>query len=211
MKGAYAQPVAEHALALALGLLRYFPMRVRASSWGDSQALSLFNSNVVILGAGGITLSLLALLDPFRPNVTILRRRADPLEESLIPSNLKGRVHVSTLSELDKHLPNVDVIFAACALTPDTKNCLAKRQFGKMHKDAIIVNVARGEVVHTDDLVEALKMGQIGGAGLDVTAPEPLPDGHPLWDLTSKHEVMDTDERNGGKKANVIIVSDYLA
>lgn len=159
------------------------------------------------MGAGGITLCLLALLEPFRPNITILRRKAEPLDDKLIPPNLKGRVHFSTLAELDKHLSSVDVIFAACALTPDTRNCLRRAQFNKMHKDSIVVNVARGEVIDTDDLIIALRSGQIGGAGLDVTAPEPLPDGHPLWDLASQHRSMDTDKEKGGKQANIIIVS----
>lgn len=205
-QGAYAQPVAEHALTLALGLLRYLPMRIRATSWGSSQGLSLFNTNIVILGAGGITLSLLALLEPFRPNVTILRRKAEPLKDESIPPRLHGQVHVSTLAELDKYLANVDVIFAACALTPDTKYCLAKAQFAKMQKHSIIVNVARGEVINIKDLTEALKQGQIGGAGLDVTDPEPLPDNHPLWSLTSQHESVDVEEDKGGKRANLIIV-----
>jgi phosphoglycerate dehydrogenase-like enzyme len=55
--------------------------------------------------------------------------------------------------------------------------------FALMKPSAVLVNVARGPLVHTDDLVEALRSGQIGGAALDVTDPEPLPDGHPLWDL----------------------------
>lgn len=172
-----------------------------------SQALSLFNSNIVILGAGGITLSLISQLEPFSPTITILRRKAEPLDDEVVPSKLKDRIHVSTLSDLDKLLPKADIIFAACALTPDTKDCLAKSQFEKMQKHAIIVNVSRGEVINTDDLVVALREGQIGGAGLDVTAPEPLPDEHPLWNLSSSHEDADVEEAKGGKRANLIIVS----
>lgn len=182
-------------------------MRVRATSWGPSQGLSLFNTNIIILGAGGITLSLLALLEPFRPNVTILRRKAEPLKDESIPPNLRGQVHVSTLAELDKHLTNANIIFVACALTPETKCCLAKSQFEKMQKHSIIVNVARGEVINVEDLTEALKQGQIGGAGLDVTDPEPLPDSHPLWSLTTRHKSVDVEEEKGGKRANLIIVS----
>ncbi|UZJ54535.1 hypothetical protein CBS101457_003855 [Exobasidium rhododendri] len=204
-KGAFSQPVAEHALTLALALLRYLPMRVRATSWGNSQGLSIFNTNIVILGAGGITLSLLAQLEPFTPTITVLRRKAEPLEPEDVPAKLRDRIHVATLAELDKHLPNADIVFAACALTDDTKGCLGKSQFKMMRKDAIVVNVARGEVINTDDLVVALREGQIGGAGLDVTAPEPLPSDHPLWNLETEHENMDVEVEKGGKKANLII------
>jgi phosphoglycerate dehydrogenase-like enzyme len=159
------------------------------------------------LGAGGITLSLLAQLEPFTPAVTILRRKAEPLEDELIPDKLKDRVQVATLADLDKYIPEADIIVAACALTPDTKFCLAKKQFELMQEHAIVVNVARGEVIHTDDLVDALREGIIGGAGLDVTFPEPLASNHPLWKLESKHKSMDVEVEKGGKKANLIIVS----
>lgn len=152
-------------------------------------------------------MSLIALLEPFRPKITILRRKAEPLEESTVPANLKDRIHVSTLAELDSHLPTADIIVAACALTPDTRSCLAKAQFEKMQKHAIVINVARGEVVNTQDILVALKEGQIGGAGLDVTDPEPLPDNHPLWNVDTVHKDMNIAVEKGGKKANLIIVS----
>ena len=182
-------------------------MRIRATSWGPSQGLSLYHSNIVILGAGGITISLLAQLEPFTPKITVLRRKAEPLDDSIVPAKLRDLIHVSTLAELDNYLPKADIVVAACALTPDTHSCLGKAQFEKMQNHAIVVNVARGEVVNTDDLVVALKEGHIGGAGLDVTAPEPLPDNHPLWDLQSSHPSVNLDTKKGGGKANLIIVS----
>jgi hypothetical protein len=77
-----------------------------------------------------------------------------------------------------------------------------------MQRHALVVNVARGEVIQTDDLVVALQEGQIGGAALDVTDPEPLPANHPLWTLSTKHEAMDVEAEKGGKMANLIIVRD---
>ena len=71
----------------------------------------------------------------------------------------------------------------ALALTPETEGLFGRDEFEMMEDHAWIVNVARGRHIITDHLVEALQNGTIGGAGLDVTDPEPLPDGHPLWSL----------------------------
>jgi phosphoglycerate dehydrogenase-like enzyme len=128
---------------------------------------------VTILGGGGITESLLQLLAPFRVEATVVRRRADPLP---------GAARTVATGELDKVLPGALVVFVALALTPETTGIIGARQLELMDSDAWLVNVARGPHVDTDALVAALRSGQIAGAGLDVTDPEPLPDGHPLWD-----------------------------
>lgn len=187
-----------------------FPTHLPASytpSHRHRKEATLFNANALILGAGGITLSLLTMLAPFTPTVTVLRRKPEPIEDRFVPEALKDKLQVGTLADLDKHIPEADVVIVNCALTSETKGCLGKRQFGKMKKSAIVVNVARGEVVKTDDLVEALRSGTIFGAGLDVTHPEPLPDGHPLWSLGTSNPEFDFPAEKGGKRANLIIVS----
>jgi phosphoglycerate dehydrogenase-like enzyme len=78
-KGAYAEPVAEHALALLLAGLRYLPERARAHSWGKPAGLSLFDQPLTVVGGGGIAIALLRLLEPFRARVTIVRLRAEPV------------------------------------------------------------------------------------------------------------------------------------
>jgi phosphoglycerate dehydrogenase-like enzyme len=75
------------------------------------------------------------------------------------------------------------VVVLALALTPETDGLFGRDEFGMMEDHAWIVNVARGRHIITDHLVEALQEGTIGGAALDVTDPEPLPDGHVLWSL----------------------------
>jgi len=80
-------------------------------------------------------------------------------------------------------LPEFDWILVTTALTSHTRHMLGAAEFARMRSSAWLVNVARGRVVDTDALVEALTKESIGGAALDVTDPEPLPDGHPLWDL----------------------------
>jgi len=73
------------------------------------------------------------------------------------------------------------LVVLALALTPDTEHVIGSPQLAAMSPTAVLVNVARGQHVDTDALVEALRSGGLGGAALDVTDPEPLPDGHPLW------------------------------
>ncbi len=79
-KGVYAEPVAEHALALGLAGLRHLAGYARAGAWSDQAGMNLLGARVVILGAGGITDSLLRLLGPFRCHITVVRRRREPLD-----------------------------------------------------------------------------------------------------------------------------------
>jgi phosphoglycerate dehydrogenase-like enzyme len=171
-KGSYREPVAEHALMLAMALGRVIPERVRANSWGRKFAASLYDANILIVGAGGITEELIKQLTPFRCKITVVRNR---------PDQLQGADTTVQLPALDEHLPLADWVFLACSLTESTRNLFDLARFKKMKDSAYLVNVARGPVVNSLDLVQALNEGVIAGAGVDVTDPEPLPDGHPLW------------------------------
>ena len=172
-KGAYREPVAEHALMLALALGRALPERLAAKSWGQKFAASLFDSKVLIVGGGGIAEELLRLLKPFRVDATVVRRSTD---------ELAGSNRTIGLAQLDSHLSNVDFVFLACALTDETYRLFDSARFARMKRSAYLVNVARGAVIDSDALEVALKSKKIAGAGIDVTDPEPLPDGHSLWD-----------------------------
>jgi phosphoglycerate dehydrogenase-like enzyme len=170
-KGAYAQPVAEHALALCLALGRAIPERVKATSWGEKFAVSLYESRVLIVGGGGIAQELVRLLAPFGCPITVIRR--NPHLE--LGSTTYGFEH------LDDELPKADFVIIAFALTSETIGLFNQRRFALMKPSAYLVNIARGKHVVTEDLVEALNAGVIAGAAVDVTDPEPLPNGHPLW------------------------------
>ena len=87
----------------------------------------------------------------------------------------------SSTDRLHDALPQADLVVVALALTPETTGIIGAKELAAMERHAALVNVARGRHVVTTDLVDALENGVIGGAGLDVTDPEPLPDGHPLW------------------------------
>ena len=173
-KGAYARPVAEHALALALAGLRQLPSRVAARTWGRQAGTSLFGQRVTILGGGGIPRSLLELLAPFEVEATVVNRSGSPVP---------GAAHTVSVSALDAALPDALVVVLALSLTAETRGIIGAQQLRLMDETTWLVNVARGGHLDTDALVEALRQGSIAGAALDVTDPEPLPEGHALWDL----------------------------
>jgi phosphoglycerate dehydrogenase-like enzyme len=173
-KGAYAQPVAEHALTLVLALLRVIPQRVKATRWptDPKSGRSLYGLSVLIVGAGGVAIELLRLLEPFGVRITIVRRS---------PRGVAGAEQSVTADRLRKVLPDADVVVIAAAATVATHQLFGPAEFAAMKNSAVLVNIARGALVDTDALVNALHTGEIAGAGLDVTDPEPLPDGHALW------------------------------
>jgi len=173
-KGAYAEPVAEHALALLLAGLRHLPERARAHSWGEPAGLSLFDQPLTIVGGGGIAIALLRLLEPFRARVTIVRQHAEPVA---------GAVRTVTVARLHEALADACAVVLTLALTPQSRGLIGRKELEAMDQQAWLVNVARGALVDTEALVEALRSHRIGGAALDVTDPEPLPAGHPLWNL----------------------------
>jgi phosphoglycerate dehydrogenase-like enzyme len=172
-KGCYAKPVAEHALMLALAGLRLLPERIRATTWGRADGTSLYDARVTILGGGGISEELLRLLAPFGASATVVRRQASapvPLAERVVDPD-----------QLADVLPGSLVVFLALALTPATRGIIGAKEMDLIGPGGWLVNVARGSHVDTGALVSALAGGRLGGAALDVTDPEPLPDGHPLW------------------------------
>jgi phosphoglycerate dehydrogenase-like enzyme len=173
-KGVYAEPVAEMALALGVAGLRNVGAYAKASEWGEPAGRNLLNGSVTILGGGGITESLVRLLQPWNCRITVVRSQVQAMDG------------VDDVLEADRYadaLPGADLVVLALALTPDTEGMFGAGEFALMEDHAWIVNVARGKHIVTDDLVVALREGTIGGAGLDVTDPEPLPAGHPLWAL----------------------------
>jgi phosphoglycerate dehydrogenase-like enzyme len=171
-KGSYREPVAEHALMLCMALGRAIPERVRATNWGKKFAVSLYDANIVVVGGGGITEEFLKLAAPFRSRVTVVRKNVAPIS---------GADSVVPFEQLDEVLPDADFVVLAAALTDETRHLFDARRIAHMKSSAYLVNVARGPMVVTADLIAALNSGTIAGAGVDVTDPEPLPDGHALW------------------------------
>jgi phosphoglycerate dehydrogenase-like enzyme len=170
--GVYSETVAEHALALMLAGARRLPESARATSWEVGWGRTLAGSTIVVLGAGGIGRAVIRMLEPFGTRSLAVTRRG---------REVPGATAGYSADQTEELWPEGDFFVVAAPATADTKKMIGARELDMMQNHAWIVNVARGSLIDTDALVEALAEGQIGGAALDVTDPEPLPEGHPLW------------------------------
>lgn len=172
--GAYALPVAEHALALMLTAARGLHRLAGATSWDGSHVTGEFaGSTVAIVGCGGIGRELIRLIEPFGCRVLAVSDSGP----------VAGAERTVPRASFRDVLPEARYVVLAAPATPETEGMFGAREFTLMRRDAWLVNIARGSLVVTDELVAALRGGGIGGAALDVTEPEPLPAGHALWGM----------------------------
>ena len=176
--GAYGQAVSEHMLAMIMAMMKRLPAyrdNQRDHRWSDEGAVTtLRGAHMLVLGAGDIGTSFASLVSALGSRVTGVRRHdlaARPPFDALI-----------TMEELPTVLHTADVVVSFLPSTTETRGLADARFFSSMKRGAFFANGGRGDLVVNDDLVEALESGQIAGAALDVTNPEPLPADHPLWD-----------------------------
>lgn len=177
-KGVYGPACAEHALALMLAAARRLHEHIKATSWRKgglgSPERRLDGTTALVIGTGGIGSAFVPMATPLGVRIIAMNRSGVPLD---------GADRTVTADRLHEVIGDVDWIVIAAASTPETHHLIDATALDAMRDTAWIVNVARGELVDTDALVAALEARSIGGAALDVTDPEPLPDGHPLWAL----------------------------
>jgi phosphoglycerate dehydrogenase-like enzyme len=173
-KGIFAEPVAELALTLALAGMRSLGMYAKSTTWLGESGRNLIGSKVTILGGGGIATALVRMLAPFNCHITVVRNRIEEMDG--VDEVLAAERYVDALA-------GADLVVLALPLTAETEEMISLTELEMMESHAWIVNIARGKHIVTDDLVWALQNGVIGGAALDVTHPEPLPDDHPLWTM----------------------------
>lgn len=175
-RGVHDSSTAEWVLTAVLSSLRSFTGFAWAQArqeWSYRQFAptdELAGKHVLIVGAGSIGAALKARLEPFEVRITEVARSARPDQG------------VHAVEELPALLPGADVVVLIVPLTDATRGLVDAAFLARMKDGALLVNAARGPVVDTDALVEALRSGRINAA-VDVTEPEPLPAGHPLWDL----------------------------
>jgi len=182
--GVLADQVAEHTLSLILGWMRSLSMCLNEQNNRAAPDFRKFlrrptrdltASTVGIVGFGGVGRRIAEVLAPFQ--TTLLATDLYPTER---PSYVDGLWEADKLDDL---LQQSDVVILSLPLNKQTRGLFNRGRFQQMKPDALLVNVARGDIVVTDDMVLALNEGNIAGAVLDVTAPEPLPPDHPLWDF----------------------------
>ena len=170
-RGVHSSPTSEWAVAAVLAYLRDFPYFARAQArgeWAYRPTDELAGKRVLIVGAGAIGEATAARLAPFEVEVTRVARHP--------------REGVHGVDELPALLPDADVVIVIVPLTAETVRLVDAKFLAAMRDGALLVNAARGPVVDTEALTAELATGRIGAA-LDVTAPEPLPAGHPLWTM----------------------------
>ena len=191
-RGAHNVSTAEWTISAILAMLKHFPLFLdiqRSGEWkrrfeasaeytaiaGDTGAHyppvmleELTGKKVLLVGYGSIGKEIERMLEPFRVNLIRVARTA------------RDNPKVHAIMELDFLLPEAQVVVLILPSSPETQSLIGARQFSLMQQGTLLVNAARGPIVNTDALVEALRSGRIRAA-LDVTEPEPLPVGHPLW------------------------------
>jgi phosphoglycerate dehydrogenase-like enzyme len=168
-RGIHDTSTAELALTLTLASLRGIPEFVRAQDageWRPDRRESLADKRVLIVGYGQIGAAIEARVLPFEAEVVRVARRS--------------RAGVHGIDELPSLLPDADVVVLIVPGTPETRHLVDAEFLARMKEGALLVNVSRGSVVDHDALLAALQAGHVRAA-LDVTDPEPLPAGHPLW------------------------------
>ena len=175
-KRIYGYACAEHALALMLTAARRIHHHVLNRVWIraplGSRHRMLSGSTALVVGTGGIGVALVPMLTNLGVHVLAANRSGAPCP---------GAEITVTADRLPELVPEADFIVLAAALTVDTRHMFDRQMLARMRPTAWLVNVARGGLIDTTALVEALGQRSIGGAALDVTDPEPLPADHPLW------------------------------
>ena len=168
-RGIHDASTAELAVGLAIASLRGFPEFVRnqdKGQWIHQRHQSINDKKVAIIGYGSIGKTVARNLSGF--DVTV------------VPFSRSGSDGALKIADLDKHLPTFDVVILILPLNDESRKMFNKERLALLKDGALLVNVARGGIVDTDALVAELHSGRITAA-LDVTDPEPLPEGHPLW------------------------------
>lgn len=177
--GIFGKGIAEWLLGTLLSLYKRLPEyrdRQREHTWKDmGKEKTLYGKTVLIIGAGDIGTSFARLLEPFGTRNIGVRRRE---EGALGPFQ-----EMYTSDKLEELLPEADVVVMALPDTKETEGMMDLEKLRLMKRDAVLLNAGRGRTLVTEALVTVLQEGRLYGVGLDVVAPEPLPEDSPLWDF----------------------------
>ncbi len=180
MHGSYNEHLAGHIMGFVLAFARrfdhYLPLQAQATWARERQPmLDLGSMSALVVGVGGSGREAGRLCAAFGMRVIGVDPRTTDTPE--------GFTAVYPSEAIDEHISDVDFVLITAPETPETTDMFNAERLAKMKQGAYLINISRGVLVVTDDLVEALRSGHLAGAGLDVVDPEPLPDGHPLWTM----------------------------
>ncbi|MFG0274266.1 MAG: D-2-hydroxyacid dehydrogenase [Phycisphaerales bacterium] len=180
MRAAHGPTIADHSMAMLLSLtrgLRGYDALQREGRWlrdlPDTEPIALQGRTMLVVGFGGIGSEIGVRAHAFGMRIIATRRSAAQGPDWV--------ERMGTADDLMAMLPEADVVALAVPLTPETEHLIDAAAFAAMKPGAYLINIARGRVVDTNAMLDALRSGRLAGAGLDVTDPEPLPAGHPLW------------------------------
>jgi phosphoglycerate dehydrogenase-like enzyme len=202
--------IGEHAVAMMLSLTRNLPQFARRMDEGQwargsdftSDMSTVYGKTLLVIGLGGIG--------------TEVARRADALGMRVIATRNSSRQgpefvdYVGLSHELLDLAAEAHVIVNALPLTEATRGLIEANFFDTMQPGSYFINVGRGATVNTDDLLAALHSGQLAGAGLDVTDPEPLPSDHPLWRLDNVIITPHVSSRGSDRQRHRLVMMDNL-
>jgi phosphoglycerate dehydrogenase-like enzyme len=172
--------ISDHAMALLLSLTRQINVAIRDGMKGESDkkqytSIELRGKTAVVIGVGGIGTQIAIRANAH--GMTVIG--VDPKEIPYMPFLAK----VVSPERLDTVLPSADVVFISAPLTRQSEGMMGARQFELMKRNSYFIAVSRGKLYDMNGLVKALDEKRLAGAGVDVTNPEPLPKGHPLWNF----------------------------
>ena len=176
--GTFGVSIAEHIIGMMIALSRDFGYYYEKQSEGEwcgtfPDLLDISGSTVVVIGLGDIGTEVSKHLSGFGCRIIGFRKNASK------PHKIVSDVR--PLSQLRESLPEAEYVIICSPGTGKTEKLFGREEFDLMKSRAIIINVGRGMIIDSEALAEALNLSKIAGAGLDVTEPEPLPAGHPLW------------------------------
>jgi len=178
-RGVHGPAIADHAMAMLLSLTRNLPSytapdarRRPSGNAATSRPIALDGRTMLVVGIGGIGTEIAQRGHGFGMRVIGTRRSTTPGPDFI--------ERVGQPQDLLAMLPEADVVAIAVPLTAETENLFNAEAFAAMKPGSYLINIARGKIVNTDALIEALNSGKLAGACLDVTDPEPLPADHPL-------------------------------
>ena len=202
--GLYASQGAEHAWALLLALTRGITTswdNQKQKKWGGGANIELAGMTLGLVALGGFGMEMAKRAQGY--NMTILAIDAVRTQKPDFVAELKP----ATKENLHSLLERSDVVMMACPLTAETYLLISTEELAKMKSTAYLINVTRGGIIDEPALVEALKAGQIAGAGLDVTEKEPLPADSPLWEAPN---LIITPHRAGASQHRPRMVFEFF-